>query len=300
LWVAGSVTFPPAVADQMTTVATTLDQATATGRRAGLATPRLDAEILLRSVLAIDRTTLFDRLPDTLDPAALLAFDRLFSERLAGTSVAYLVGQREFMGLPFVVRHGVLVPRPETEGLVEWAEQWLASRPKATVVDVGTGSGAIALSLASRANANWEGRIIGADLSGAALAVAEENRRQLGQEQRVGLVRGDLLRWCGGPVDLIVANLPYLRPEQVAGNRELAAEPALALIGGEDGLGAIRRLVADAPRLLAVDGAVGLEIDPSQAAAVVNLVGGAWPGANIVVRPDLAGDARHVVVTLGM
>ena len=276
------------------TIATALREAS--GRlAAGSETPRLDAEVLLRHVLGVDRTGLFLRLPKPLATADRAAFDGLVAARLDGAPVAYLTGEREFMGLPFRVRPGVLVPRPETEVLVEWALARLRARPGARVLDVGTGSGAIALSLAAHAPAGWGGRAIGGDASAAALAIAAENRARLGMADRVALVRGDLASWCRGPLDLLLANLPYLRPEQVAANPALAAEPAAALLGGADGLDLIRRLVADAPRVLAPGGAIGLEIDPSQAEAVVGLVVAALPEAEVAVLRDLAGLARHVV-----
>jgi release factor glutamine methyltransferase len=279
----------------MTTIAAALDAATAVLRADGFDTPRLDAEVLLRSVLGLDRTALFVRLPEVIEPEKVDRFTVLIDQRRAGVPVAYLVGERGFMGLPFAVGPAVLVPRPETEALVEWAARWLSSRPDRTVVDVGTGSGAIAVGLARHVPGSWAGRIVGSDISAAALDVAAANRRRLGAQGRLSLVRGDLLEWCGGPVDLILANLPYLRPSQVAENHDLAAEPALALVGGDDGLGLIRRLVADAPRLLALGGALGVEIDPSQVEAVVALVSAAFPRAAVAVQPDLAGLPRHVV-----
>ncbi len=264
----------------------------------GSATPRLDAEVLLRHVLGLDRTALFVRMREPLGAGDRAAFEALVERRLAGEPVAYLTGEREFMRLPFAVRPGVLVPRPETEGLVEWALGRLAGRPGGTVVDVGTGSGAIALAVAALLPEGWSGRVVGVDVSAKALAVARQNRARLDRRGRVALVRGDLAGWCRGGVDVLLANLPYLRPEQAA-NPELAAEPRLALEGGEDGLDLIRRLVADAPRVLAPDGALGLEIDPAQAGEAARLVETALPGARAEVRPDLAGLARFILADYG-
>src|SRR5262245_59822813 len=115
--------------------------------QSGSDTPGLDAEVLLRHALEFDRTTLFARIADPIEPATLAAYLALIDERAKGVPVAYLTGEREFMGLTFAVGPEVLIPRPETEILVEWALRWLTGRKGATIVDVGAGSGAIALSL---------------------------------------------------------------------------------------------------------------------------------------------------------
>jgi release factor glutamine methyltransferase len=251
---------------------------------------------LLRHVLGIDRTVLFRRLNEPLDEATRVAFDRILAQRARGVPVAYLTGEREFMALPFRVAPGVLVPRPETEVLVEWAISWLHERERAVVVDVGTGSGAIAASIAAGMDRNWSGRVIAADVSSEAIAIAAANRARLDLADRVALVQGSLVDWLAGPVDLLLANLPYLRPDQIAANPALAAEPRLALDGGADGLALIRQLLADAPRVLAPGGAVGLEIDPSQGNAVAALAAAAFPAATIAILRDLAGLDRHVLV----
>lgn len=280
------------------TIAEALSAASALLEAAGRETPRLDAEVLLRHVLGLDRTGLFLRLRDPLPVTAETAFEDLVAQRVAGKPVAYLTGVREFMGLDFAVGLGVLVPRPETELLVEWALEWLTERPTGTVLDVGAGSGAIAVTVGAHLRTGWCGRIIAVDVSGVALTVAIRNCDRHGVRDRVCFVRGDLVTWCGGPVDLLLANLPYLRPDQVEANPDLDAEPVLALDGGADGLDLIRRLIDDAPRFLAPDGALGLEIDPSQAEIVVGLVGAALPEAAVEILPDLAGLARHVVAHL--
>lgn len=278
------------------TVARALRTARARLAAAGVETPGLDAEVLLRHVLGWDRTQILTR-PETellADDAA--RYEALLTERERGQPVAYLTGEREFMGLPFAVGPGVLVPRPETEILVEWAADWLRPGGRDRVVDVGTGSGAIALSLAHLLGAAWGGRITGIDISPEALWVAARNRASLGLDDRVTLRGGNLLRDEATHVDLILANLPYLRPEQVDGNPDLTAEPRLALDGGADGLDLVRDLLADAPRVLAPGGAIGLEIDPSQAQAVQALARATFPEAAVTVLHDLAGHARHVII----
>jgi release factor glutamine methyltransferase len=163
-------------------------------------------------------------------------------------------------------------------------------------VDVGTGSGAIALSLAHLLGTDWSGSITGIDVSPEALRMAERNRASLGLDHRVALRQGYLLRDESTHFDLILANLPYLRPEQVESNPDLAAEPRLALDGGADGLDLVRELVADAPSSLAQGGAIGLEIDPSQGQAVQDLSRATFPEAAVTVLHDLAGHARHVII----
>ncbi len=259
-------------------------------------TPGLDAEVLLRHALGLDRTALFARLPEAMDPVALAAYRRLLDERAGGIPVAYLIGEREFLGITFEVSPDVLLPRPETEILVEWALRWLHHRTAERVVDVGTGSGAIALSLASLLGDEVATIVVAIDVSDTALAIAHRNRDRLGLQDQVVLTQGSLLAPITSPVDLVLANLPYLRPEQIAENPQLAAEPRLALDGGTDGLELIRHLLLAAPPLLKPGGAIGLEIDPGQREAVVKLAAQAFPGATITVLPDLAGLDRHITI----
>jgi release factor glutamine methyltransferase len=280
-----------------TTIADAIQGAAERFARAGVPTPRLDAEVLLRRVLGLDRTQLFVRLRESLSAEDRTTYDRLVERRLAGEPIAYLTGGREFMGLEFAVGPGVLVPRPETEVLVEWALGWLRDREAATIVDVGTGSGAIALSIAAT-RGKLHDRIVGVDVSRAALRFAETNRARLGLDDAVHLVLGDLLTCFTAPIDLILGNLPYLRPDQVAGNPDLRAEPVSALESGPDGLDLIRRLLVDVPMVISRSGAVALEIDPSQAGSVRTLIGTVLPSADVDVLRDLAGWDRVIVGTL--
>jgi release factor glutamine methyltransferase len=276
------------------TIAETIRDAADLLADAGVPTARLDAEVLLRQVLGVDRTRLFVRLRERPSADEAARFGELIERRRSGESVAYLTGRREFMGLSFAVGPGVLIPRPETELLVEWALDWLTRRSKTTIVDVGIGSGAIALSIAANRLGSGD-LVVGVDWSESAIGYAKANRRQLGLVDVVHLVRGDLVAWCGGPVDLVVANLPYLRPEQREGNPDLHGEPVIALVSGDDGLDAIHGLLADVPRVLAADGAVALEIDPSQVGAVRELAQAELPDARIAALKDLAGLDRVVV-----
>jgi release factor glutamine methyltransferase len=255
---------------------------------------------LLRHLLGLDRAQLFARLQDPVPINTLEAYRALIAARASGTPVAYLTGEREFYGLSLLTQPGVLIPRPETELLVEWALAWLGRRSTtATVVDVGTGTGAVPLALAATLGPTWPGLIIGSDYFPAPIALASLNRERLRLTNQVELVRGSLLDWFAGPADLITANLPYLRPDQVVGNSMLAEEPVEALVSGDDGLNLIRELSRDLPRVLRPGGAVILELDPSQAETVRDMLLANLPAATVSIVPDLAGMPRFVTADLG-
>jgi release factor glutamine methyltransferase len=266
----------------------------------GSDSPRLDAEVLLRHVIHVDRVGLFMRLDEHASQGVAEAFLDLVERRVTGQPVAYLTGMREFMGLAFHVTPDVLIPRPETELLVEWALDWLGQRSDLVVVDVGTGSGAIAVSIAAL-DTSAANRVIGSDISAEALRIAEGNAARLltpFRRPNISFARGSLLTWRQEPVDLVLANLPYLTPRQIAGNPDLDAEPRLALDGGNDGLDLVRSLIFDLPRVFAPHGAAGLEVDPDQVDAVIDLLGDAFPEAEVEVISDLAGHRRHIVMRL--
>jgi len=276
------------------TVRAALSAATERLSATGSLSPRLDAEVLLRHRLGWDRTRLFIALPDPFPADAARDYDALIAWRAAGEPVAYIVGEREFMGLPFAVGPGVLVPRPETECLVEWVAARVRAEPRwadrARIVDVGTGSGAIALSLATLLP---QAAIVGVERSAQALGYARTNRARLDLAGRVGLIQGDLLGPIGA-IDVIAANLPYLRSNQA--HAGIAQEPAEALYAGEDGLDLYRGLLPQAARLLRAPGLLAAEIDPDQSAAMVALCRAAFPRAAITVERDLAGLDRFVTV----
>jgi len=278
----------------MPTIREALTEGMATLRTAAVESPRLDAEVLLRAALGWDRARLYAGLTDPLPAPVAVAYRALIARRAAGEPVAYLTGEREFMGHPFAVGPGVLVPRPETECLVEWlvARARAESRWSAglVAVDVGTGSGAIACALALELP---QARVVAVERSPAALPYARENRRRLHLELRVALVRGDLLAPVAA-ADLIAANLPYLRPDQL--HTGIDREPPEALVGGPDGLDPYRALLPQAATLLRAPGLLAAEIDPSQAAAMVALCRTAFPDARVGVARDLAGRDRVVTV----
>ncbi|CAN5780885.1 peptide chain release factor N(5)-glutamine methyltransferase [soil metagenome] len=258
---------------------------------------RLDCELILAHVLGVSRTQLLAHPEIELSPNDEGCFRSSIQRRQQGVPVAYLIGKRPFHRVELSVGPGALVPRPETEFLVEWTITWLKRRSaiaSTTIVDAGTGSGAIALALANEMGADTS-TIVGVDNSPEAMGWATTNRSALGLRSRVHLVLGNLLDWTSGPIDLVLANLPYLRPEQVDSNWELSAEPREALVGGSDGLASIRRLVADTGRVLSQEGAIALEIDPEQSADVSALFGKHLPDARTSVLSDLSGLDRFVV-----
>ncbi|MBI2912221.1 MAG: peptide chain release factor N(5)-glutamine methyltransferase, partial [Chloroflexi bacterium] len=226
---------------------------------------------------------------ELLGPAERRRFRHVVRRRVSGIPTAYLLGRREFYGVELAVDRRVLIPRPETETLVEAALAWAARHRVETAADIGTGSGAIAIALALHLP---RARVYATDLSREALAVARKNIRALGLQRQVRLLWGDLGEPLPEPVDLIVANLPYVPTAEMAET----GEPPLARDGGTGGLDLIRRLLQQAPPWLRAGGAVLLEIDPRQAEAVAAL-GKQHLGADTAFARDLAGRVR--VATVG-
>lgn len=295
--------------ERPTTTGGALARATSTLRSAGLPSPRLDAEVLLGHVLDCSRTRLAIDANESIDRSQVEAFDLLVSRRVAGEPVAYLTGHREFMGRDFAVGPGVLIPRPETELLVERAIEMidrLWPNERVQVLDLCTGSGAIALSLAlecapaegAHAHPHHQERVTvtGSDISPAALSFARTNRASFGLTDRVALVEGDLLSWTGGPWDVILTNPPYLRPDQIDGNTEIAAEPRVALDGGTGGIELIERILDQSVTRVAPRFGMLIELDPDHAGAVRALAAARFPTANVIIVPDLTGRDRFVAI----
>jgi len=259
----------------------------ATARAAG-ATPQLDAELLLAHALGVGRARLRSHGEAVPAAAAAASFLALIERRAAGEPVAYILGRKDFWTLELAVSPAVLVPRPETELLVERA---LALHPgdEARVADLGTGSGAIALALAS-ARPRW--RIVATDVSAAALAVARANAVALGLE-RAEMVQGDWLACLPGRTfDLLVSNPPYVAPQDpTLRTPELMCEPLLALVAEEDGLAALRAIIRAAPAHLDPGGWLLLEHGAMQAAAVAGALV-ACGFAQVRSHRDLAGRER--------
>jgi len=300
-----------------------LRESTARLDAAAIATARQDAEWLLASVLGVGRFDLYLEPRREVAEAALDRYQALVQRRAAGEPVQHLLGFEDFAGLRLTVTPDVFIPRPETEGLVEWAVELLERDRPALVADVGTGSGAIACALAA---ADPRIHVVATEISPAALEVAAGNVRALGLESRVRLLATDLLSpldagargndaseprdpatadGAGGNgrrrgLDMVVANPPYLQSGAIAGlPREVAAfEPRLALDGGPDGLRVIRRLVAAAPGALRPGGWLLMEIGEEQAGPIASLMA-AEGFSGIASRLDLRGVERYVAGQLG-
>ncbi len=262
------------------------------------ATPRLDAELILSHLLGWPRARLLAERDHPVAPALFATFAGLVSRRANGEPVAYVVGHKEFYGLDFAVDRRVLVPRPETELLVERA---LAMARRIAVgragplriADIGTGSGAIAVALAVHLP---DALIDAVDISPEALDVAQINVVRHGLTGRVRLLLGDLLCPLDAPVDLIVSNPPYTILAEVEPN-VYAYEPHLALEGGPDGTDLYRRLFADSPAKLRPGGALLCEIGSWQGECVAALARAAFPAADVQIAHDLAGHNRVVYLT---
>lgn len=290
----------------MATIGDLLKAATARLRQAGSESPRLDAELLLGWAVGADRTALIAHPEASVGPDGTATFEAALVRREAGEPVAYIRGVKEFHGLAFVVDRRVLIPRPETEILVSEAEREAAWRltsaprppgtPELRVIDVGTGSGAIAIALASalrnRRMLN-EVAILAVDYSADALKLAQENAVGHAVADALTFAQADLLPANEPPFDLILANLPYIPSGEIESLPIAASfEPPLALDGGIDGLATVRRLLAALPSALAPTGTALLEIGFNQDVAVqaaVEALPGEW---HCRIQADLAGRPR--------
>lgn len=255
----------------------------------------LEAEVLLRHVLKISRAQLYIGLEESLDSAGEADFFNLLQRRRQGEPSAYITGHREFYGLDFFVSPDVLIPRPETELLVEKALELSRNRIITSIADIGTGCGAIAVSLAKHTGGI---RIFATDISAAALEVAAKNCRRYAVGDKIELRQGDLLEPVPQPVDLIIANMPYVRKEEVPAAGPLSFEPVLALDGGIRGVAVIEAVCCQAGDKLLPGGAMLLEIGMGQAEEVADIICRTLPAAKIEISGDYAGIERVVGIYL--
>ena len=269
--------------------------------RAAIPDAGIEAQVLLRNALGIDRAT-FHASPDReLSDEDAKAFERTVARRIEGEPLSYITGRREFYGLDFVVTPDVLVPRHETELLVEAALGYARSRggreSALTIADIGIGSGCIAVALAAHLPS---ATVYATDVSGGALRVAGENVRRHGLDGRVRLRHGDLFEALDGPVDVVASNPPYLSDDEAADlPPDVQREPGVALVAGTDGMDVLSRLIVGACEYVKPGGLLALEIDPRRLEAVERLVGETFPGGEAEVLKDYAGLDRVVTVRVG-
>ena len=283
-----------------TTVGRALVSATQRLDDGGSRTANLDAQVILAHVLGVDRSWLFAHHDYELMPAEATLYSELVARRTASEPVAYLVGMKEFYGLELAVDARVLIPRPETELLVDAVLDHIESRSDrhVTVVDVGTGSGAIACAVANNCP---EAKVYATDISEDALSVARQNVSRWDKRQQVTLLKGDLLAPLPEKVDVIAANLPYIRSDEYATlQRDVRDyEPQLALEAGPEGLDVFSRLLQQIPKHLKPGGVIFLEIAYDQGEAVVDLIGRLLPDArSIAIRKDYHGHDRLVLAAV--
>lgn len=275
--------------------------------KAGCMDPRIDAELLMMFLLKMNKQQLFIKSPNMLDEKTCDAYFKLVDTRAEGTPVQYITGEQEFMGIRFVVNENVLIPRQDTETLVEEAINAVkatalggrkAPRGGWQILDLCCGSGAIGVSICKLVS---DAKVTAADISGKALAVAKENAHNAGVAKLMKFMEGDLFcplqKGIGkAKFHMILSNPPYIQREVIpALQREIVEhEPLMALDGGEDGLDFYRRIITEAPDYLRPDGLLFLEIGYDQGAAVCALAEDTERLDDIRIIKDLAGHDRVV------
>ena len=263
----------------------------------GINSPRLDTEVLLAHVLGKDRVYLYTHYDRPLSSQERDAFRVLVKRRAKREPVAYILGEKEFYGRPFKVTQDTLVPRPETEHLIDGVVKWVAERraegamtSPCRILDLGTGTGCIAITLAAELS---EVEVTAVDISGATLAVARENARTLGVSESIQFREGDLFApVMGERFDIIVSNPPYVEEKvRAALEPEVTEfEPAGALFAGNDGMEIIRRLIPEAVEHLVAGGLLAVEFGSTQRAAMEGEMGQPW--AKFWIEEDLQGHPR--------
>jgi release factor glutamine methyltransferase len=261
----------------------------------------LDVQLLLAHVMETSRTRLLAHLDAPLTQVQLDSATQAFSQLQAGIPLPYILGHWEFYGLDLDITPDVLIPRPETELLVEKAIRWLTKHPEArSVADIGTGSGAIAISIAKHIR---DAYIVATDISPKALNVAKRNAEKHNVAGRIEFAECDLLpnsefRLQNSKFNLICANLPYIPTDTLKDLPIFGREPTLALDGGPDGLNLYRRLFQHAPQWLAPNGMMLLEIEAAQGTKALSLAYDSFESVNLQLRQDLAGKDRLLIVRL--
>lgn len=271
-------------------------------QEAGSKDPQFEAELFLRDLLNMDRTTFLVSMPDPIEGEVVEKLAALCQRRANYEPIQYMLGSQEFYGREFMVAPGVLIPRPETEILIEqvirYAKQiWPDTTRSLEVVDIGTGSGAIPITLASE-QPQW--RVSTVDISPEAIAIASQNAKSLGVEKQVRFLQGDLVEPLlleKAQLDILVSNPPYIPSADIEElDKEVREfEPRLALDGGADGLDFYRRICGALPKLMRPTALVGFEVGIHQARDVASLLQSIGQMQHVKIIPDLAGIERVVI-----
>lgn len=249
-------------------------------------TPLLETQVILSWVLGKSREWLITHPDEEIEITQLQKADENLVNLINGTPLAYITGKQAFFGLDFLVSPDVLIPRPETEQLVEECIQWLEDHPtKRKMADIGTGSGAIAITLADHFA---DLKVTAIDISAQALEIAQKNATSYGVEHNITFIQNDLLDNCDQRFDLIAANLPYIPSELLKTLPVSRHEPLLALDGGEDGLVLITRLLQQVVNHIMPGGLIILEIESNQSNSVLNLAKTLLPNGENTLLNDLA------------
>ena len=261
---------------------------------------RFEAEVLLRHATGLNRAQLYASLTDEIDPAAQQRFEAAIAERTTRKPLAYITGTREFYRLEFRVTPDVLIPRPESELLVDAALDHIRQARFRTpqVADVGAGSGAVGIALARhRRGVN----LICSDVSRDALLVARDNAQRLLRRPKTSFIQGDLLTPLPGPFHCVVANLPYIPEDRLAQLEPEVAEhePRVALTPGTRGTELILRLITQLPSRLHSNGVAVLEVDPGQEVAIADAARQMLPNAEVTVLDDVSQQPRAVRIIAG-
>jgi release factor glutamine methyltransferase len=279
------------------TIKTILTKAVERLQESSTTTPQLDAEVLLSHTIKQERIWLHTHLEESINPTHQYTYTELIEQRLKGMPIAYLTEQKEFMSRTFMVNPDVLIPRPETETLVERVLEDYDRSQNLRIADIGTGSGVIAISL-KLALPSYT--VYGIDVSRNALAIAKKNAKNLDAD--IHFLRSNLFaQFRSDRIDVIVANLPYLVEADLndsPSTNELLHEPRLALIAGQDGLAVIYRLIEQAPDYLSANGKVYLELEPRQIPILKQWVKQNHPQFLFATFNDLKNEERFVILEL--